>query len=223
VLVSVLLPLQDFDTNRYWAPWRVLFHTPWLLFFSYTFLAAIALVEASVPDTAVPSAWRYVAGLIVASAICIAALGALPELVRAAPRQVVAGQSVFKKTNPAPEAQARAHRLSAMLGLGVLAIMHGWLATFIYVRLRNSRRATRALADAEIDRAEAQRSLLAAQLVAVQARIDPAFVLQTLEHVGRTYAVDPTRADILLDEFIAFLRDAIPRVRADEGAELHPA
>jgi hypothetical protein len=38
---------------------------------------------------------------------------------------------------------------------------------------------------------------------------------QTLEHVGRTYASDPHRADILLDEFIAFLRDAIPRLRTD--------
>src|SRR5258706_14828211 len=85
VLVSVSIPLQDFDTNRYWAPWSVLFHTPWFLFFSYTFLIAIAVAEASAPHPSAPSAWRYVGALAVATFVCIAALGAFPELVRAAP------------------------------------------------------------------------------------------------------------------------------------------
>ncbi len=219
VLVSVSIPLQDFDTNRYWAPWRVLFHTPWFLFFSYTFLIAIAVAEASAPDPSAPSAWRYVATLAVASFVCIAALGAFPELVRAAPRQVVAGQTTFKTTSTDPIARAKAHRVSAMTGLGALALIHGWLATFIYVRLRNSRRATKALADAEIGRSEAQRSLLAAQLVAAHAQVDPAFVLQALEKVERAYEEDSARADALLDEFIAFLRDAIPKLRADEALE----
>jgi hypothetical protein len=48
------------------------------------------------------------------------------------------------------------------------------------------------------------------------AQVDPAFVLQALENVERTYEEDPARGDILLDEFIAFLRDAIPRLRSDE-------
>ncbi len=217
VLVSVTIPLQDFDTNRYWALWRVLFHTPWFLSISYTFLIAIAMAEASVPEAAGPSAKRYVAALSVASLICIAALGTFPELVRTAPRQIVAGQSIAKKSNTSPEAQAKAHRLAAILGLGFLALIHAWLASFIYVRLRNARRAAQALADAEVDRAEAQRSLLAAQLVAAHAQVDPAFVLQALENVERAYEEDPARADVLLDEFIAFLRDAIPRLRSDEA------
>jgi hypothetical protein len=94
--------LQDFDTNRYWALWRVLFHTPWFLFFAYAFLVAIAVAESSAPDPSAPSAWRYVATLLVASVVCIAALGTFPELVQAAPRQVVAGQTSFKKTPPIP-------------------------------------------------------------------------------------------------------------------------
>jgi LytS/YehU family sensor histidine kinase len=106
-----------------------------------------------------------------------------------------------------------------MTGLGALALIHGWLATFIYVRLRNSRRATKALADAEIERTEAQRSLLAAQLVAAHAQVDPAFVLQALERVERAYEEDPGHADALLDEFISFLRDAIPRLRAEDVLE----
>lgn len=219
VLVSLSIPLQSFEINRYWAPWRVLFHTPWYLFFSYTFLISIAFAEASAPDPSAPAAWRYVVALIVASIICIATLGAFPELVRTAPKQIVAGQLMTGKPNRTPEAQVKARRLDAVLGLGVRSLIHAWLATFVYVRLRNSRRATRALADAELERSEAQRNLLAAQLAAAHARVDPAFVLQSLEGVERAYETDSARAEVLLDEFIAFLRDAIPRLRADEVLE----
>jgi hypothetical protein len=187
---------------------------PWFLFFSYTFLIAIVIAEASdTRETGTP-ARRYLVALIAATALCLAALGAFPDLVRSAPKQIVAGQTLVNKATGTPEAQAKARRINVMLGFSSV-IVHGWLATFIYVRLRNARRAARALADAEVERAEAQRSLIAAQLMAVEARIDPAFVLHTLEHVGRTYASDPHRADVLLDEFIAFLRDAIPRLRTE--------
>jgi LytS/YehU family sensor histidine kinase len=117
-----------------------------------------------------------------------------------------------------PEERAREHRKRVLFRIpGTLS--YGWIATFIYVRLRSSRLAARALANAEIERSEAQRKLLAAQLVAAHAQVDPAFVLEKLEEVERAYEVDPARADRLLDEFIAFLRDAIPRLRADEGGQ----
>ena len=214
VAVSVLLPLQDFDTNLYWAPLRVLFHTPWFLFISYVFLVAIGLVEASVPENSVPSAMRYVAALTAASFLSIVALGAFPQLVRSAPKLIVAGQFIPDKKNRTPETRAEAHRLAAVLGLGALALIHAWLATFIYVRHRNSLRAARLLSDSEVERAEAQRSLLAAQLMAANAQVDPAFVLRTLDDVERAYVIDPERGDVLLDEFIAYLRNAIPRMRS---------
>jgi hypothetical protein len=220
VVVSVLLPLQDFDTNLYWAPWRVLFHTPWFLFISYAFLVAIALAEASVHGDRVPSASRYVVALVAASVVCMASLAAFPHLVRDAPRLVVAGQLIPDKKNRTPETRAEAHRLAAMLGLGALALIHAWLATFIYVRHRNALRAARALADSEIERAEAQRSLLAAQLMAANAQVDPAFVLRTLDDVERAYVIDPERGDVLLDEFIAYLRNAIPRMRSGDPAAM---
>jgi hypothetical protein len=222
ILIGITIPLQGFDTNWYWARERILYHVPWFLFFSYTFLLAIVLAESPANPEAQTPFGRYLLALGAATVLCVAALGAFPELVKAAPTQIVAGQTLLKKAQGTPEEQSRARRINAMLGFSHV-IVHGWLATFIYVRLRGARLAARALADAELERAEAQRRLAAAQLVAVQARIDPAFILQTLEHVGRTYAVDPPRADILLDDFIAFLRDAIPRLRTDEGAELHHA
>jgi hypothetical protein len=219
VLISITMPLQQFDTNWYWAHWRVFFDTPLYLFFSYLFLFAIALAESSALPGSEPSTWRYIATLAVASFIGVATLGIFPELVTPPPKQIIAGKTFANKTKVNRDTQAKARRLDAMLGLGTKALIHGWLATFIYVRLRKSRHAARVLAQAEIERTEAQRNLLAAQLVAAHAQVDPAFVLRALEKVELTYETDPAGADALLDDLIAFLRDAIPRLRAEERLE----
>lgn len=218
VLVSVAKPLQSFDTNRYWAHWQVIYDTPWLLLIAGLFLIAIALAEASVPDLPGPSAWRYVAAITVASAACVAIAGALHDHFPMAPQQVTAGQTLPKRTHATPEARVEWQRAFAMKEVTSM-VLYGWLATFIYVNLRKSRRATRALNDAEMGRSEAQRSLLAAQLVAAHAQVDPAFVLSTLEAIECRYDSDPAGADAQLDELIVFLRDAIPRLRSDEWAE----
>jgi len=215
-MVAIATTLTTFHTNWYWAPWRLLFHTPWLLLFSYTFLVAIAVAESSVPVGTDPPVWRYVAGQAMATALCVAALWTFPDLVRSAPRQVIAGQTAFKESPASAEERARARRVNVTLGFAS-ELGYGWIATFIYIRLRKSRRAARALADAEVERAEAQRALLAAQLVAAHAQVDPAFVLQALEGVERAYEGDPARGDVLLDEFITFLRDAIPRLRPEQS------
>ena len=215
IAIAITMPLSGYHTNLYWAPWRILFHAPWYLFFSYVFLLAIAAAESSVPSGAVPPARRYVAALAIATVLCVAAVGAFPDLVRRAPRQVTAGETVVKKKSTAsPEELARARWINGTLGFSVV-LVHGWIAAFIYLTLRKSRHAARALAQAEVERAEAQRRLIAAQLVAAHAQVDPAFVLQALENVERAYESDPARGDVLLDEFITFLRDAIPRLRTD--------
>lgn len=217
IAISVTLPVQQFHTNWYWAPWRIFFHTPWYLLFSYIFLLAIAAAESSVPAGTDAPGRRYVAALAVATALCVAAVGSFTELVRKAPRQVIAGQTTFKPSPESPEARARSRRINVTIGFSSV-LVYGWIATFIHLRLRKSRRAARALADAELDRAEAQRGLIAAQLFAAHAQVDPEFVLRALEDVERAYEDDPKRGDVLLDEFIAFLRDAIPRLRPDRPA-----
>jgi len=206
--------LQNFQPNLDWALWVVISRAPWALLFSYSVLIAIAVAESSVPEGTAPRAWRYVLALIAASAVFVAALAAFPDLVRTVPRELRSGL-VFREHHAASPDRTRTTNL--LIGSpGTLSI--GWIATFIYVRLRNARLAARALADAEVERSEAQARLLAAQLVAAHAQVDPAFVLQKLEEVESTYEADPARADVLLDEFIAYLRDAIPRLRAEEAA-----
>lgn len=60
-------------------------------------------------------------------------------------------------------------------------------------------------------------------LVAANAQVDPAFVLRTLEEVERAYEVDTARGDVLLDRFIVYLRDAIPRLRTGETTAMESA
>jgi hypothetical protein len=202
------MPLQNFHQNWYWALWRFLFAVPWFLLFSYTLLVAIAIAESSGPMDRATPAWRYVVALVAASAIYVGVVATFPELYQFAPREIRSGQEF------APLGQTMERRQRVLRGAPA-TLTYGWFLTFIYVRLRSARLAARALADAEIGRSEAQRRLLAAQLVAAHAQVDPAFVLQKLEEVERAYEADPAGADVLLDEFITFLRDAIPRLRAE--------
>lgn len=218
ILIAMAGPLQSFHQNWYWALWRIVFTAPWNLLFSYSLLIAIVVVEASVPADTGPPAWRYVAALLLVTALFAAARLSFPELVRSAPREIRSGQVISTPSAASPEERVRERRKRLLVAVpGVVS--YGWIATFIYVRLRSARRAARALADAEVERSEAQRRLLAAQLVAAHAQVDPVFVLEKLEEVERTYETDSVRADVLLDEFIAFLRDAIPRLRVEEKLE----
>ena len=217
VLVALSKPLQGFDTNRYWAHWQALYDMPWLLMIACLFLVAIALAEATVPDPPGPSAWRYVVAITAASIACVAIAGELHDFFQRPPQQVTAGQTLQKRKHASPEARVEWQKNSAMKDVTSMVI-YGWLATFIYVSLRKARRATQTLNDAEMGRSEAQRTLLAAQLVAAHAQVDPAFVLERLETIERAYEADPAGADAQLDELIAFLRAAIPRLRSDEMA-----
>ncbi|HZZ95133.1 MAG TPA: hypothetical protein VFE23_21420 [Usitatibacter sp.] len=213
ILIAMTGPLRNFHQNWYWAHWRILSEAPWYLFFSYTMLVAIAIVEASAPGKTGPRMWRYLVALVAATAIYATALAAFPGLVLSPPKEIRSGETIVRGTGSA-EDRSRERRNNLLLGVPG-AMTNAWVATFIYVRFRKSRRAAQALADAEFGRSEAQRNLLAAQLVAAHAQVDPAFVLQKLEEVERAYEIDPARADDLMDEFIAFLRDAIPRLREE--------
>jgi hypothetical protein len=209
--LAVLIPLQSLHLNFYYTPWKILYNTPLYVAFAWVFLLAIAWVEASVPRGRWPSLWRYFAAAVAASLICIGFAAWFSDYYPMAPTRVISGGSADTRKIYSPQQKWK----SIVFETGFDGVVYGWLAMFIYAGLRNSRRAARALADAEIGRSEAQRNLLAAQLVAAQAQVDPDFVIQTLENIERTYDEDPAGADRQLDDLIAFLRDAIPRLRSD--------
>jgi hypothetical protein len=214
-LLGVSMPLQELDINPEWALWRVLYHTPWFIVFGYVFMLAIVLAEGAAPRVRLSIA-RSVLAATGASVVCVALAGAFAFQVRFPPQHIVDGRL---RPLPVKIRWDTNQRTRAMMYLGLNGALYGSLAMFIYVRLRNAGLAARVLADAEIRRSEEQRALIAAQLVAAQSRVDPAFVMKALDDIERDYETDPARADEALDEFIAFLRDAIPRLRADERTE----
>jgi hypothetical protein len=216
VLLGTLVPLQNLHINFYYTPWKIVYNTPFYVVFACVFLLAIAMVEASFSRSEWPSLWRYSSGAVAASLVCIGLTWSSSDLYPAAPRRVISGGS----SNTQKTFSREQIRTDRVFGVGFDGVVHGWFATFIYVGLRNSRRAARALADAEVERSEAQRSLLAAQLLAAQSQVDPEFVMRTLEGIERIYEKEPAAADAQLDELIAFLRDAIPRLRSDERRTL---
>jgi len=90
------------------------------------------------------------------------------------------------------------------------------MALLFFTHLQHSRThadAAERLAAAKVAQREARRRLAYGQLKAVQARIDPRFLFDMLEAVRRAYESDPERAERLLDELVAFLRAALPRLQ----------
>jgi hypothetical protein len=65
---------------------------------------------------------------------------------------------------------------------------------------------------------DARWRLIHARLQALQARVDPQLLFDMLDAVRRSYADDASRAERLLDELIAFLRAALPRLRTTSSS-----
>ena len=100
--------------------------------------------------------------------------------------------------------------------------LHAFTLSFIFallylahLRRSETHEAARArLAAAQAGQRQARRGIVQARLQEVQARIDPRLLFEMLDAVRRSYEVDAVRAQQLLDELIAFLRAALPRLRA---------
>lgn len=90
------------------------------------------------------------------------------------------------------------------------------MALLFFAHLRRSRAhedAAARLAAAQAAQRELRRRAAEAQLKALQARIDPRFLFDVLDDVRRCYASDAEGAEQALDELVAFLRAALPRLR----------
>lgn len=88
----------------------------------------------------------------------------------------------------------------------------GAIALAFFAR-RHDRRVAQALHAAELARVDTQRRTLEADLQAMQAQVEPAFLLATLEDVGRLAQIDAQAGDRVLDALILFLRAALPHMR----------
>lgn len=92
-------------------------------------------------------------------------------------------------------------------------LMFGGLATFVYVDRKRARAAQTRLHAAELQRTKKARDVLESRLQSMQARVEPQFLFNTLAQVKRLYEIDPPLAGRMLDDLIAYLRAAMPRMR----------
>lgn len=97
------------------------------------------------------------------------------------------------------------------------------IALLYFAHLRRSRaheQAAARLAAAQSAQRHARRRIVQARLQDVQARIDPQFLFEMLDAARRLYERDAARAEHFLDELIAFLRAALPRLRTASSSLL---
>jgi hypothetical protein len=93
-------------------------------------------------------------------------------------------------------------------------IMLNGAATYMYLDHIRARNAQASLRTAQSERREAAHRLLESQLQAMQARVEPKFLFNTLAHVRNLYANEFEVAQTVLDELIAYLRAAMPHMRS---------
>ena len=89
----------------------------------------------------------------------------------------------------------------------------GALAAYVYVDRREAARMATRLHQAGLRRSAQVRAMVESELQAMQARVEPAFLFDTLGRVRELYDTDPARGDRILDELITYLRAAMPHLR----------
>lgn len=91
----------------------------------------------------------------------------------------------------------------------ILAIPYTLAALGYWRGLDAWRRAT-ALRDMQLERTRLSRKAYEARLQALQARVDPRFLFDTLASIETTYEADAARGERMIDDLIAYLRAALP-------------
>jgi sensor histidine kinase YesM len=93
-------------------------------------------------------------------------------------------------------------------------LLLGSIGLFVYLDRVRARSALARLRGAELERAVAAKRVLGSRLQAMQARVEPQFLFNTLGQVRRLYGQDPGQARRMLDDLIAYLRAAMPQMRS---------
>jgi len=93
------------------------------------------------------------------------------------------------------------------------ALVYSALACFVYVNQRTARMAADRMRAAELARTLSRRRTLESRLQAMQARVEPQFLFNTLAQVRELYERDAVVAGRVLDDLISYLRAALPHLR----------
>ena len=92
-------------------------------------------------------------------------------------------------------------------------LMIAGAVTWVINDRRKAQRERNRMHAAELSRIEAERQSVESDLQAMQARVEPQFLFNTLAHVKRAYVQDPAQGAQVLDALIAYLRAAMPKMR----------
>ena len=95
-----------------------------------------------------------------------------------------------------------------------MILFHGSLFVLALIWVQRGQRHRDLLGRAQIARQGSEALLDRAQLEALRQQVDPAFVLRAMTAVQARYAVDTLAGDELLDQLVAFLRQAMPALRS---------
>jgi hypothetical protein len=87
------------------------------------------------------------------------------------------------------------------------------LCTFVFVDTRSARHASLRRRSAELARAQAARHAQESRLQAMQARVEPQFLFDTLAQVHRMHEADPKTAGDMLEDLTTYFRATLPQLR----------
>ena len=122
--------------------------------------------------------------------------------------------------------QTRTVTITQPLQLFLQMLLWAGLACVIYVKQSRARQAQAQLHAAALVRVVAERRTLESKLQAMQARVEPQFLFNTLAQVRALYESDASAAHRMLSELIGYLRAALPHMRESSstmGQELELA
>jgi hypothetical protein len=206
----VLWSLRNFPHVLYWAQTDKDFHLillgPAIDYQIKAFVLVIAIVIADrAVDDGAPHRRTYVLAALLGSAAAVV----VSELFVEPWRVVVLGED---QNRPADISWIRYYSYWP-IGQFAILLMTGAPAVFLYADRRAAKKTEAILHAAELDRVRRSRIALESRLAAMQARVEPQFLFNTLDQVEHLYAQDPARGGRMLDDLIAYLRAAMPLMR----------
>ncbi|MGE5171093.1 MAG: sensor histidine kinase, partial [Rudaea sp.] len=165
---------------------------------------AIVIADRAVDDGA-PHRRTYVLAVLLGCAAAVV----VSELFGEPWRVALLGEN---ENRPADISWIRYHSFHPISNFAIL-LMTGAPAVFFYADRRAAMKTAAILHAAELDRVRRSRIALESRLQAMQARVEPQFLFNTLDQVEHLYAQDPALGGRMLDDLIAYLRAAMPLMR----------
>lgn len=179
---------------------------------AFVLLVAVAIADRAI-DEGVPRRMAYV---VAALAGCVA--GVLMETtIIDWMWSALSGWDPVQPVQPSLSAPTVLERARTPFTVAIYRVMHSLLyggsAVFLYAQWRAARKTAEHLHAAELDRIRKSKLALQSRLQAMQARVEPQFLFNTLAQVRELYDRSAVPAAKMLDDLIAYLRAAMPQMR----------